>query len=154
MDRFMNIEQEMRKDLAELVASTAIGEQISINPESRLHPSSDFCSALELYFPIMLREKYKEWGRESLDGLFVRSARRIGEHRIEFHGTAILITDQCVVPFKSQMEMYLDRTPGITCSLSICDKNQSRIECHSKEAANLFSSVSGRLDKIAWKYEV
>ena len=150
----MNIEQEITMDFEDLVASTAIGEDLSITSESRLHPSSDFCSALELYFPILLRQKYEEWGRESLDGVYVRSARRVSERRIELHGTAILITDQTVVPFKSEMEVSLDKTPVITCSLSICDLNQSRIKCNFQDAQNLFSSVSISLDKITWKYEV
>lgn len=150
----MSVEQVLTDGFDELASSTAIGASISIGSESLLHPSSDFCSALELYFPVLLRAKYDDWSGESLDGVFVRSARRVGDRRIAFDGTAILISDQSVVPFKSELEIDPASSKVICCSLSIGDLNQPRIECDTKEAQRLFSSVSTSLDKIRWKYEV
>jgi hypothetical protein len=152
----MSIEQVLTHGFDELASSTAIGESISIGSESLFHPSSDFCSSLELYFASLLRAKYNDWRSESLDGVFVRSARKVGERRFAFDGTAILISDQSVVPFKSVLGLEADSntTLVISCSLSIGDVNQPRIECNTKEAQRLFSSLSTSLEKIHWKYEV
>jgi hypothetical protein len=150
----MSIEQVLTQGFVELASSTAIGESISIGSEPLLHPSSDFCSALELYFPALLRARFDDWSSESLDGVFIRSARRVGDGRIAFDGTAILISDQSVVPFKSELVADPATSVVIGCSLSIGDINQPRIECNTKEAQRLFSSLSTCLEKIHWKYVV
>jgi len=53
----------------------------------------------------VLRECHPEWRHESLDGVSLASASKLGEHEAEIYGLCILISDQTLVPMHLRMQV-------------------------------------------------
>jgi hypothetical protein len=119
---------------------------------------SDLLDVLELFVPLLLRDEFPEWDRESLDGFMVADARKEQDGVVRIVALAILISDQCVTPF--------DAVLGVAdgCTLTLCEVRLgergggalgiSGPVCTSSVVAGLVESLISRIPLIEWVYGV
>ena len=150
--------------LAEAGLASAISaalDGLSVGSEVPLSADSDICACLERFIPEVLARTYVEWSGESLDGVFVARATKVGLRRLRVLGTGILINDQAATPLQVELqaspteeviEEYLIQVgePGEG-SLGI-----SGPPCNSGAATRLLHRLAGReeLGRIDWVYEL
>jgi hypothetical protein len=122
-------------------------------------PSADICASLELFLPRVLRRRYPEWEKESLDGIFVARATKTGTATAELAGTCILISDQTVTPFLVALVVVRTsdaRTVNVA-RLMLGERGGGSLgisgpPCNSKDAQRLLASMIDRIDNVAWTY--
>jgi hypothetical protein len=114
---------------------------------------------MELFIPGVLRQRYPEWEKESLDGIFVARATKTSSAAAELMGTCILISDQTVTPFLVDLELSqkaeLDGVTAIRVMLGEPGSGPLGISgppCNSPDAQRLLMSLVDRIDKVAWSY--
>jgi hypothetical protein len=136
---------------------TNVLRELPVGSHFHVHPSAPICYCLEVFLPRRLRERYPEWEKESLDGIFVARAIKTGARRAEFVGTCILITDQTLTPFVVELEVAEPNGPVTVQRLRLGEPGSGPLgisgpEANSKEAERLLASIVGRVDDIAWSY--
>jgi len=136
---------------------TSVLRELPVDSEFHVSPSAPLCDSLEIFLPRRLRERYPEWEKESLDGIFVARAIKTGARRAELVGTCILITDQTLTPFVVDLEVAEPNGPVTVHRLRLGEPGSGPLgisgpEANSKEAERLLASVVGRVDDIAWSY--
>lgn len=147
----MKLSRQIASEISGCLKGVGLGEEFKAPPDSPLY------SSLELFLPAVLREKYPSWGRESFDGIFPASARRVGNDEIKIFGIAILISDQSVTPFMTDIvltpghdDVQLVRTfvgepGGGILGISGSPYSQRRI-------AEQIADISRRIEEIFWVY--
>jgi hypothetical protein len=148
-----SLESQLASELRELVRRVPIGSQFTVPP------SVDLCSSLELFLPELLRRRYPEWVKESLDGIFVARARKTGPAAVQLVGTCILISDQTVTPFLVDLELssMADSVAAFRVLLGEPGGGPLGIsgpKCNSSDAKRLLATLTDRLDGVAWSYMV
>jgi hypothetical protein len=148
-----DLEAQVASEVKTLLGSVAVGA------ESTVAPSSSLCSSLELYVPQVLRRTHSEWSGESLDGVFVARARKVGDATIELAGTCVLISDQTVTPILVVLALSPsgDRIGSVRVSLGEPGGGRLGISgpaCDSPKAGRLLATVVPRLASIPWSYDV
>lgn len=146
-------------DLKQIAANrlSARIEGLAVGARVLVEPPCDLCDALELLIPQVLRRKYPDWERESIDGFFFSSSVKVGEHSAAFSGTCILISDQRVTPFTldfglspdgefRQLRVRLGEPGGGILGISGPD-------CHSRFARGMLDDLDSRLGSVEWVYE-
>ena len=128
---------------------------------SNIPRSEAFESALvglEFFLPLVLREVYREWKYESLDGVFPLVARRISEDEIEILGTCILISDQSLTLLHLHLQIppSSDEVSWLECRLGEKGKNGMIRMPHAKqtEMFKRASALEGNAELIEWQYKV
>ena len=76
-------EAKVASELGALMKDVAIGTEFAIASNAAV------CYALELFLPALLRARFAEWQRESLDGFGIASARKVGPSAVELAGICI-----------------------------------------------------------------
>jgi hypothetical protein len=142
---------QLAAELEQLLDGLPNGEHLEVPP------SADVCYCLELFLPRMLRDKYPEWEKESLDGIFVARATKTGVGRAEFVGTCILISDQAVTPFSVELEVAGPRGPVAVLRLSLGEPGTGPLGisgpvANSKDAQRLLACLLDRIDDVTWSY--
>jgi hypothetical protein len=92
-------EMALAAAVSSVLAGRSVGESVDLLPDS------DVCGALERFVPEVLRGSHAGWAGESLDGVFVTHATKVGEGRLRLLGTAILLSDQSVTPLWAELEV-------------------------------------------------
>lgn len=148
-------ESVLGMELDGLIRGISVGAHFSVRSDA------DICYSLELFLPRVLRAHYPAWERESLDGIFVARATKSRSAAAELVGTCILIGDQTVTPFLTELEVVdapnrssvgvirlLLGEPG-TGSLGV-----SGPLCNTREAQRLLDGLLERIDDVDWIYKV
>jgi hypothetical protein len=137
----------------------AVIDEVSVGAELTVAPSLGLCSTLEHLFPELLSRRYPEWASETLDGVFVELARRVGADAARLGGACILMTDQTVTPFL--FDVTVDPAGGSLASfhLLLGEPGRGRLGisgpgCSSFAATLLRARIPDRLDTIDWSFEV
>ena len=148
-----NVVSQLASELHDLMQGLPIGAQFAV-------PSSaDICYSLELFIPGVLRQRYPEWEKESLDGIFVARATKTGSAAAELIGTCILITDQTVTPFLLDLNVSQqgdsDAVTAVRVMLGEPGSGPLGISgppCNSRDAQRLLMSLVDKIDEVAWSY--
>ncbi|GMA16509.1 hypothetical protein E5F05_13865 [Deinococcus metallilatus] len=132
-------------------------EETSVDSEFKVEPSADLSYLLELYIPQLLSHSYSEWERESLDGVFLTSARKTGLGTAELIGMCILISDQTVTPFFIRLVLASSRDSVASYQVLLGEPGGGRLgisgpPCKSPDAQRLLETVGTRLNNIRWSY--
>lgn len=148
-----SLESQLASELKGFLRRVPVGSQFTVEP------SADLCSALELFLPQLLRSRYSEWERESLDGIFMARAQKTSTAAAQFAGTCILISDQTVTPFLVDLELsdIADSVAAFRVFLGEPGGGPLGIsgpQCNSRDAERLLESLISRLDGIAWSYKL
>ena len=148
-----SLESQLASELREVLRATPLGGQFT------LAPSAEICSSLEFFLPKVLRIRYPEWEKESLDGIFIASASRIGRVALQLGGTCILISDQTVTPFLVELEMSEANLSIVAFRLFLGEAGGGPLgisgpECNSQDAKRLLETFPSRLGSIKWRYSV
>lgn len=138
-------------------ALTRLLEGLAVGSHFEVPPSADICYCLELFLPRCLRDRYPEWDKESLDGIFVARATKIGPTTAEFVGSCILISDQTVTPFAAEIETAGAGSSVIIRRLRLGEPGTGRLgisgpPVNSKDAQRLLASIGERIDDVEWSY--
>lgn len=148
-----SVVSQLASELHDLLQGIPIGAQFAVPP------SANICYSLELFIPGVMRRRYPEWEKESLDGIFVARAIKTGSAAAELMGTCILISDQTVTPFfvdlKLSQRAHSDAVTAIRVMLGEPGGGPLGISgppCNSPEAQRLLMSLVDRIDKVAWSY--
>jgi len=148
-----SVVSQLASELHDLLRGLPIGAQFDVPP------SANICYSLELFIPAVLRQRYPEWEKESLDGLFVARATKTGPAAVQLIGTCILISDQTVTPFLVDLELLekadSDSVTAIRVMLGEPGSGLLGISgppCNSPDAQRLLTSLVDRIDKVAWPY--
>lgn len=148
-----SVVSQLASELHDLLQGLPIGAQFAVPP------SADICYSLELFIPGVLRQRYPEWEKESLDGIFVARATKTGAAAAELMGTCILISDQTVTPFlvdlKLSQKSDSDAVTVIRVMLGEPGGGLLGISgppCDSPDAQRLLTYLVDRIDGIAWSY--
>lgn len=146
------IETRLAEALRAALDGVAVGDAILDSPHL-----PRVLSAWEWYLPAILREAHAEWGRgESLDGVFLEDARKIGDRQAEIAGQCILISDQTLTPYHVSIRVAsaANEIESLDCKLGeVRNGEMARIPYASYHPKGKYS-VAGRLDVIQWKYHV
>jgi hypothetical protein len=118
----------------------------------------DLQSALELFLPVVLRERYpNEWRGESLDGFRLAVARKVGPAEAELIGLCLLISDQTWTPVHVRLRSGSSGTsiPWVRCKLGTRDSSGlTRLPYESSKVSKLLYTVSERPESLNWMYSV
>lgn len=148
-----SLEHTLASELGALLKGAAVGAELAISP------SAPVCYTLELFLPEKLRHRYAEWARESLDGFFIASAKKIGPAAVDLVGTCILIGDQTVTPFRAGFAIS-DAGDSISAHrVRVGEPGHGPLgisgpPCNSKAARRLLEGLIARLDSVRWVYDV
>jgi hypothetical protein len=148
-----SLESQLASELRALVREFQVGDQFTVAP------SADICSSLELFLPQVLRIRYREWLEESLDGIFVARALKTGPAAAQLAGTCILISDQTVTPFLVDLELSPTADSVAAFRVFLGEPGSGPLgisgpECNSRSAKRLLTTMTSRLEDIAWSYTV
>lgn len=151
--RWRALEAKVASELGSLLQGVRLGTEFDVAP------ASDLCASLELLMPHAIRKHHPEWARESLDGVFVARARKIGPTGAELAGTCILIRDQTVTPFLLEVTVARSGRDVQHMRIRLGEPGGGELgisgpSCNSREAQWLLASVVSRLGEIAWAYDV
>jgi len=146
-----------RLDSKLTVELTSVLRELPVGSHFHVLPSDVLCYCLELFLPRRLRERYPEWKRESLDGIFVARAVKTGARTAEFVGTCVLMTDQTVTPFVVELEVAEPNGSVTVQRLKLGEPGSGPLrisgpEANSKDAERLLASAVERINEIAWSY--
>lgn len=124
-----------------------------------LTPSHGFFSALELFIPDLLRSRFPEWERESLDGFFLARQCVRPQDTIEMAGICILITDQTVTPCLITLTLDPSESKFNSYDIRIGERGVGPLgisgpSCTSQSARLLLRSIVPRLEQIEWVYRL
>lgn len=141
----------LSNELCGLIAGLPTGARFDVSP------SAEICYCLELFVPRLLRGKYPEWERESLDGIFVARATKTGPSSAELIGTCILISDQAVTPFRIELATSSLGDSVTVPRLMVGEPGAGPLgisgpPCNSRAAQRLLASVMDRIDRVTWSY--
>ena len=146
---------QLAAELRNLMQGLSIGAQFAVPP------SANICYSLELFIPGILRQRYPEWEKESLDGIFVARATKIGCAAAELVGTCMLISDQTVTPFLLDLNVSqegdFDAVTAVRVMLGEPGSGPLGISgppCNSRDAQRLLMSLVDRIDEVAWSYTI
>lgn len=147
------LESQVAAELKSLLRGLPVGAAFTVEP------SADFCSSLEMYIPELLRRRYPQWAWESLDGIFMASARKTGPTAAQLGGTCILISDQTVTPFLVHLEASLADESITSFRVSLGESGGGSLgisgpECNSRDAEELLATIADRIGDIAWSFEI
>jgi len=152
-----NVQPSLESQVANELSSLL--REIPVATHFIVEPSADLCYSLELFLPRLLSRRFSEWENESLDGIIVAEARKIGPRAAQFCGTCILISDQTVTPFF--LDIVLSPNSESITSYRAClgEEGGGRLgisgpECNSVAAKQLLATVTSRLETIRWTYTV
>ena len=148
-----NLEAQLASELAVLLKDVSVGAEFAI------HPSASVCYSLELFIPRVLSDRFSEWEKESLDGIFVAKARKTSPNAVEFWGTCILISDQTVTPLYVELVLTPSAETIDSFRVRLGEQGGGKLgisgpECNSVDAKQLLVSVSSRLNDIVWTYSI
>ena len=153
-DRFV-AEPRLARAISSALEGLPIGEDLCLASDS------DICSLLERYIPEVLAQEHPKWSGESLDGIFVSRARKVGCRRIEILGTGILITDQTVTPLLVELQPCPSASVIGEFEINVGEPGEGALgisgpPCHSGRASRLLHRLEGRheLQRIDWVYSV
>ncbi|MEQ8767157.1 MAG: hypothetical protein RL885_24820 [Planctomycetota bacterium] len=149
----LNLEALLAAELSEVVEDSPLDSDLPIAPASSL------CATLERLLPVWLNERHPEWRGESLDGVFLAIARKIGPRSARLAGTCILLSDQTVTPFDLTLELSNERSFIERFHLSIGQPGTGRLGISgpgagSFKAEKLLWGMPERLGAVAWSFEV
>jgi hypothetical protein len=130
---------------------------LSVGTRFEVRSDSDMCGALELFFPRLLRIEYQEWLHESLDGIFIESAIKKSENSVVIAGVCILIRDQTLTPFESEISISSSGDDVVGCALQIGEPGGGALaisgpSCNSTDAVLYRANLMARLDNIEWVF--
>lgn len=151
-DAVQRLSTQVAEEIHDLVGDVPIGSKFEIMP------SADLCYSLELFIPALLRRRYPEWERESLDGIFVAEASRTAADAVQIVGTCILISDQKLTPFFLQLRWSSARIPEIRAvRVGLGEPGLGRLgisgpPCNSQAASQLQASLAGRMQHVDWRF--
>ncbi len=155
MNRIDRLNSQLAKELDELIRGLPVGAHFDVLP------SSDICYSLELFLPRLLLKHYPEWEDESLDGIFVARAIKTGPATAELVGTCILITDQTVTPFITELEVVRTCNPSLVAAIRLMlgvpgtgALGISGPPCNSRDAQRLFTSLIDKVEDMEWVYSL
>ncbi len=155
------IEMTPKDRLPSMLASELSGllQSVPIGAYLQILPDSDVCSSLELFFPRMLRVHYREWQHESIDGVFIESAIKNNEHSLRIAGVCILMRDQSLTPFQSEISISPADEMIEECILRIGEPGGGSLAisgpaCNSANATSYRENIIARLDDIQWVFSV
>ncbi len=145
-------EQRVCERLGPLLREREIGESLGdLNTQRDLHASFEF------FLSEVVREVHAEWKYESLDGVYPRLFRKVGDREMELIGLAIFISDQTLTPiwFGLQLSPQFDRVSWIDLRLGERMENGCRREPYSHgKVHGTKLHVLERLESIDWFYHV
>ena len=132
--------------------------------------------ALEYYLPEVLREKYPEWQKESLDAFYPLTRKKTGVWEFELFGYCILITNQTLTPIHLRLQLgstplYRQAPRHLLPEGSPENDQVSWLHCRLGEIALgrmiripysvwrqtrevLLPALEGRADAIQWAYDI
>jgi hypothetical protein len=114
-------------------------------------------TSFEYFLPEVLREVHDEWEYESLDGVYPRWFRNMGDREAELLGLAIFISDQTVTPVYVELQLSptLDRVAWIDLRLGEHTETGCRREPYRGAKVNgSMLHIAERFDSIDWFYHV
>lgn len=148
-----DVVSQLASELHDLMQGLPVGAQFTVPP------SADICYSLELFIPGVLRQRYPEWEKESLDGLFVARATKMGSAAAELIGTCILISDQTVTPFRLDLNVSQEGDSDAVTAVRVMlgepgsgPLGISGPPCNSRDAQRLLTSLVDRIDRVEWSY--
>lgn len=141
---------------SELIALTT---HVTVGTEFPVPSDSPVCYSLELFLPALLRPRFAEWARESLDGFLISKARKVGPSAVELSGLCILISDQAVTPFCAYFVVSPDGCSISAYRVRLGEAGQGALgisgpDCNSSGAKRLLDGLGGRLKNIRWVYAI
>ncbi len=146
---------QLASELQDMMQGLPVGAQFAVPP------SANICYSLELFIPDVLRQRYPEWEKESLDGLFIARATKTGSAATEFIGTCILISDQTVAPFLIDLNVSQEGDSDAVTAVRVMlgepgsgPLGISGPPCNSRDAQRLLVSLVDRIDKVEWSYTI
>lgn len=147
----MKLSRQLASEISETIKGVGLGEEFKVLPDSPL------CSSLELFLPAILREKYPSWERESFDGIFPASARRIGNDEIKIFGIAILISDQFVTPFMTDVVLTSEHDDVRSARTFVGESGRGKLGISvapysQRRIAEQIADISRRVEGILWVY--
>ncbi len=120
--------------------------------------SSPLSGTLEYLVPRLLARDHREWLGESLDGLYLSSARKSDSRSAVLTGLCILISDQTVTPFTLSLSMAEDATlSAVRIRLGEPGGGQLGISgpaAGSSEVLKRLWALEARLGAVDWTYDV
>jgi len=152
-ERSPSLEARVASELGALMKEVAIGTQFHVAS------NADVCYALELFLPALLRTRFAEWKRESLDGFGIASARKVGPSAVELAGICILISDQTVTPFCAHFVVSSDGSSISAYRVRVGEAGHGPLgisgpDCNSRGATRLLDGLMARLESVRWVYAV
>lgn len=151
--RSSTLEAKVAGELSALMKDVAVGTEFPVPP------TSSVCYPLELFLPALLRARFAEWTRESLDGFRIASARKVGPSAIELAGICILISDQTVTPFFAHFVVSSDGSSISAYRVRLGEAGHGPLgisgpDCNSSGARRLLEGLATRMESMRWIYAV
>lgn len=148
-----DLDGHVAKNLKSLLVGVSVGSEFVVDA------TSDLCSSLEQLLPVLFSKAYAGWRGESLDGILVARARKLGEASAELVGACILISDQTVTPLCVELTVDAagDRIESYRVRLGEAGGGRLGISgpaYGTGKASTLPWVVVERLPSIDWAYEV
>ena len=146
-----HLEHLAAKRAAELIKGVPTGSSFEISS------GDDLCDILELLVPEVLRHRYPQWRRESIDGFFFSLASKTGAASADLGGTCILMQDQTVTPFV--LSLRLSSRGGLdTLRVRLGEAGGGLLgisgpACNSRAAETLLTGLADRMDRVTWVYD-
>jgi hypothetical protein len=152
-ERSSSLEAKVASELSALMKDGAIGTEFPVASNAAV------CYALELFLPALLRARFAEWQRESLDGFGIASARKVGPSAVELAGICILISDQTVTPFCAHFVVSPDSSSISAYRVRVGEAGHGPLgisgpDCNSRGARRLLDSLMARMESVCWVYAV
>jgi hypothetical protein len=152
-ERSSSLEAKVASELSALVKDVAIGAEFPFASNAAV------CYALELFLPALLRVRFAEWKRESLDGFRIASARKVGPSAVELAGICILISDQTVTPFCAHLVVSPDTSSISAYRVRVGEAGHGPLgisgpDCNSSGAKRLLDGLMARMESVRWVYSV
>lgn len=145
-------EQRVCEGLGPLLRKHPVGESLG-----DLLTARALMSSFEFFLPEVLREVHTEWQDESLDGIYPRFFRKVGDREAELLGLAIFISDQTLTPvhFRLQLSRGFDQVTWIDLRLGEHTGSGCRREPYGRsKVQGTMLHVAERFDSIDWYYHV
>lgn len=82
-------------------------------------------SHLEIYLTLKLRDKYKDWIYESIDGIYTYNIKKVDREQFQFIGMCVLTTDQSVIPIyvDAKLSEFEEEFEMLDCKIGEHGKN-------------------------------
>lgn len=140
-------------EMAEILEPVPPGTRFSVPPHEHI------CGSLELFIPALLRTRFPEWERESLDGIFVARATKTGPGTARFLGTCILISDQTITPLWLELSLSPAKDALSSYRVLLGEPGSGRLgisgpPCNSEAARQMLETITSRFETIRWSYSM